>query len=86
MNLVSECGGVMKTPSGLIVIPDENTTDHFQYNHNMKCLWVISAPPGFSIQLTWISFDLEKLHNCKGDYLEIYDNNTLTKQSEYLGK
>ncbi|XP_077300380.1 cubilin homolog [Arctopsyche grandis] len=81
-----KCGGVMKTPSGLIVIPDDNSTDHFQYNNNMKCLWVISAPAGFRIQLTWLSFDLEKLHNCKGDYLEIYDNNTLTKESDSLGK
>lgn len=82
--LFSECGGILKEFSGTIEYPDTRKTA--VYGNNMRCIWVLSAPPGYVIQMHWMTFDLEKLNNCYGDYIEIYDNNTLTHDSELLGR
>ena len=48
-----------------------------QYPHGMDCRWVIVAPPGHIIKLTWMSFNLEESHTCSYDYLAVFDNTTI---------
>lgn len=44
------------------------------YARNSNCKWIIVAPIGKLIQLTFSSFDLEDYQDCRYDYLAIYDN------------
>ena len=48
-----------------------------QYPHGMDCRWVIVAPPGHIIKLTWMTFNLEESHTCSYDYLAVFDNTTI---------
>ena len=43
----------------------------------MYCRWVIVAPPGHIIKLTWMTFNLEESHTCSYDYLAVFDNTTI---------
>lgn len=44
------------------------------YTHGTSCRWIVVAPPGSLVQLTFNSFDLEMAANCPYDYISIYDN------------
>lgn len=44
------------------------------------------APFGHAIQLTWVQFDLESHGECVFDYVEVYENNTVTGKSQKIGK
>lgn len=66
------CGGILKKDEGVIKSPIENE----RYQPNTDCTWVIVAPPGHVIMLTWASFDLEFSNGCKYDYVELFDNST----------
>lgn len=41
------------------------------YPNDAKCTWTIKAPPGYLIQLTFNSFNLELSQNCKRDYVKV---------------
>lgn len=56
------------------------------YEENMNCKWIIVAPFGHVIQTTWVQFDLEKHSNCAFDYVEVYENNTVTGKSQLIGR
>lgn len=43
------------------------------YQHNAKCTWIIVAPVGHVIQLTFSSFHLEISTGCYFDAVTIYD-------------
>lgn len=44
------------------------------YAHSAKCKWIIIAPPGSLVQLSFTSFDLEMTARCPYDHISIYDN------------
>ncbi|TGZ53188.1 Cubilin [Temnothorax longispinosus] len=71
------CGGLLKQPSGVIQPPLENGF----YVDNEECIWTIQAPPGYVIQLTWMSFNLEYHVHCVHDYVNIYENYTLSDKN-----
>lgn len=50
------------------------------YSHSSGCKWIIVAPVGFIVQLSFVSFDLENAHTCQYDYVAIYDN-IMTEES-----
>lgn len=52
----------------------------------MNCKWIIVAPFGHAIQLTWVKFDLERHSECAFDYVEVYENNTITGKAQRIGK
>lgn len=52
----------------------------------MNCKWIIVAPFGHAVHLTWVKFDLEKHNQCAFDYVEVYENNTVTGKSQRIGK
>ena len=41
------------------------------YPNNVKCSWVIEAPLGYVVQLTFHSLALEQSKDCQSDYVEV---------------
>ena len=41
------------------------------YPNGAKCSWTINAPPGYLIQLTFHSFNLESSEDCQADYVTV---------------
>ncbi|KAL8165121.1 UNVERIFIED_CONTAM: hypothetical protein K2H54_029738 [Gekko kuhli] len=74
-SLDAACGGTLTEPDGTISSPGYPVT----YPHGVKCRWTILVQPGYLIRLTIMSFYLEFDYHCNRDYLEIYDNSTMTK-------
>lgn len=50
-------------------------TENGAYANNEQCIWTIQAPPGYGVQLTWLSFNLVHHIRCR-DYVNIYENYT----------
>ncbi|VDD74489.1 unnamed protein product [Mesocestoides corti] len=74
------CGGEIVQEEGVITSP---SYPEF-YKPNKECIWKIVVPTGFSVALTFQSFDIEKHDNCVYDYLEIRDG--LSESSPVLKK
>lgn len=57
------------------------------YPNGAKCSWTINAPPGYLIQLTFHSFNLESSENCQADYVTVREGafNTLA-MSDLIGR
>ncbi|XP_053622099.1 cubilin homolog [Plodia interpunctella] len=76
-----ECGGIYRDPVGTIKHPLLDGG----YKNRQRCNWMILAPAGKVIQVTWNRFDIENTHSCTADYLELITtdddnrNNTLGK-------
>lgn len=68
---------MLRELSGVIRSPIEGGT----YADNEECIWTVQAPPGYVIQLTWMSFNLEYHYNCLHDYVNIYENYTLSSEN-----
>lgn len=76
------CGGILKQDAGLVKSPQYPS----QYLTNANCTWVIVAPVGNVIQISWLMFHLEQSSLCTFDYVEIFDNNTRSGFGGSLGK
>uniref|UniRef100_A0A0X3NJV3 Metalloendopeptidase n=1 Tax=Schistocephalus solidus TaxID=70667 RepID=A0A0X3NJV3_SCHSO len=74
------CGGEVVQEEGIITSP---SYPEF-YKPNKECIWKIVVPVGFSVALTFQSFDIEKHDNCVYDFLEIRDG--LAETSPLLKK
>lgn len=68
-----ECGGIVKDSSELIKSPMD-VDGNGVYKSNAVCRWLVHAPPGFVIQMNFISFDLEMDTTCKYDFVKIFNN------------
>ncbi|XP_064410135.1 cubilin [Latimeria chalumnae] len=65
--LFSGCGGIQVGESGMITSPNyPNTYDNF--NH---CAWLLEAPEGHTITLTFTHFNVEQQLNCNGNSVVI---------------
>ncbi|KAK2582771.1 hypothetical protein KPH14_005036 [Odynerus spinipes] len=71
------CGGLYRTSTGVIQTPNEDGS----YGNNEECIWTIQAPPGYVVQLTWLSFHLEHHSHCSNDFVKVYDNTTQSEES-----
>ncbi|XP_071443305.1 cubilin [Hetaerina americana] len=69
-----QCGGILTAPSGSITSPNHMG----QYPPNLMCVWVIRGDPGKVVQLTWQSFALERHESCSLDYVQIFDNSSIS--------
>lgn len=80
-----KCGGVIKTLGHDIQPPKQLASQ--TYEHDADCVWVIVAPPGFIVQLTFSSFHLEDSSDCSLDYVAIYEGffHNGTKMHSYCG-
>ncbi len=68
----SSCGGVVSGSSGVITSPNFPQN----YDHNDHCAWLIQAPPGTTVTLTFTSFDIELHPKCQYDYLSVRNGGT----------
>ncbi|KAI5646194.1 CUB domain-containing protein [Phthorimaea operculella] len=74
-----ECGGIYRESNG--------TISHL-YSNNQHCTWMIVAPEGMGIKLTWNRFSLESMPSCSADYVtltEIDENNENIDLGKYCG-
>ncbi|XP_072941839.1 cubilin-like [Epargyreus clarus] len=75
------CGGIYRETSGTINHPSLRNN----YGNDESCTWILIAPEGMHIMLTWNRFDLENMPNCYSDFVELIEietdntNNTLGK-------
>ncbi|BHF63126.1 Bone morphoproteintic protein 1 [Sparganum proliferum] len=69
---VVSCVNYVKADKGNISSPDYPNN----YPPNSNCIWRIEVPVGFSVLLTFESFDLEEETDCRFDYLEIFDGSS----------
>lgn len=65
------CGGILKDLHGVISPPYDEFED--SYPPDLKCTWMIVAPPGYIIQINWVSFHLESHSRCAMDYVLLYE-------------
>lgn len=77
------CGGIFKDRHGLIESPREADGNH---PAEAFCSWVLVAPPGFVVQLTFVTMVLEKSRECNFDYVAVYDNSTTPGTGGLLGR
>ncbi|KAL3313693.1 Dorsal-ventral patterning tolloid-like protein 1, partial [Cichlidogyrus casuarinus] len=76
----AKCGGDLVAERGVINSP--NYPEY--YPANKQCVWRIIVPEGFSVALTFTSFQLEKQNDCNYDYMEIRDG--LDENADLLGR
>lgn len=76
------CGGILKEKVGTISSPLHTGG----YPSETNCKWIIAAPVGYVIQLTWMSFQVESSIGCVYDRVTVYDNNTISGTSDLIGK
>uniref|UniRef100_A0A6I8R978 Metalloendopeptidase n=1 Tax=Xenopus tropicalis TaxID=8364 RepID=A0A6I8R978_XENTR len=67
-----ECGGTYTTPLRNITSPNYPK----DYPPSKVCLYLISAPPSYTISLRVVTMDIEKSRQCRRDYLEIYNGDS----------
>lgn len=79
-----KCGGILKEFVGTLSTP--NQVGLAEYSSGIKCEWILSAPPGYVVQITWMTFRLELSINCTYDSVQIYDNNTDTNMGGLMGR
>ncbi|CAH0628596.1 unnamed protein product [Chrysodeixis includens] len=81
----TECGGVYRETTGLINHP---SGDESMYKNYQSCKWILIAPEGMHIKLTWNRFDIEDMVGCSSDYLklvEIDDENNNQVSGTFCG-
>lgn len=81
MSIIIGCGGILKEPRSTISSSHYNVPAKIQ----MTCNWVISAPLGNIIQLSWLQFHVEDSHKCMYDYVKVFDNNTIENFGGLIG-
>ncbi|ENN74285.1 hypothetical protein YQE_09257, partial [Dendroctonus ponderosae] len=80
--LTTGCGGLHKDDLGTIAYPPRAQD---KYLNDQKCRWIIQAPPGNVVQLTWLTFNVEQSIGCSYDSVKIFDNNTDPGRGGLLG-
>ena len=75
----TRCAHYLKNDNGTITTPNYPQ----DYPASLSCVWTISAPEGYYIQLKFMDFDVEPYEDCKTDLLEIKDGGT--KNSPLIG-
>lgn len=57
------------------------------YQNGANCRWYIVAPPGFLVQLSFSSFELESYPECRYDFIQIFDNIVINDTDvRYIGR
>ncbi|XP_015589651.1 cubilin [Cephus cinctus] len=80
----TRCGGIYKGLTGVIQTPNEDGT----YANDDDCTWVIQAPVGHVVQLTWTTFNLEFHRNCENDYVLVFQNasDSQSDETNFIGR
>lgn len=78
----TECGGIYRVTTGLITHPAGDATT---YKNFQSCKWILIAPAGMHIKVTWNRFDIEDMPGCGSDYLELLETDE-NNENTVLGK
>lgn len=76
------CGGIITNTSQHTITSPNHPVE---YPHGVTCRWIIKAPPGYVVQLTFSSFIVEQTSGCSFDYVEIFDNTTVNGTGGSMG-
>uniref|UniRef100_F7D8H4 Cubilin n=1 Tax=Ornithorhynchus anatinus TaxID=9258 RepID=F7D8H4_ORNAN len=63
----TDCGGVQSGEGGVIASPNFPAP----YGNVNRCSWLLNAPPGHTITLTFTSFDIESHRTCSWDSVTV---------------
>ena len=66
------CGGHLQASSGVKHFYSHAKYGDNNYENKEDCDWVIEAPPGKNVHLTFLTFELEDEHECGYDSIEVY--------------
>lgn len=66
------CGGHLQASTGVKHFYSHAKYGDHNYENKEDCDWVIEAPPGKSVHLTFLTFELEDEHECGYDSIEVY--------------
>ncbi|CAJ0568881.1 unnamed protein product, partial [Mesorhabditis spiculigera] len=69
VNPNSECGFISNAMHGVIYTPNYPDT----YDNDLGCIWDISVPQGYHIQLDFETFDVQSSQDCQADFLQVYE-------------
>lgn len=67
------CGGILSNASAVITPPGDTDADG-TYKPHANCRWLVYAPVGHVIQMTFLNFDLDQEKGCKRDFVTIFNN------------
>lgn len=66
------CGGHLQAANGVKHFYSHAKYGDHNYENKEDCDWVIEAPPGKNVHLTFLTFELEDEHECGYDSIEVY--------------
>ncbi|XP_050095897.1 LOW QUALITY PROTEIN: cubilin homolog [Anopheles aquasalis] len=73
------CGGVLTHDKDPIIHSPAIAETNQHYQRDGRCEWILEAPVGYTILLSWDSIELEPpatSGRCLQQYIEVYDNST----------
>ncbi|CAG0907359.1 unnamed protein product, partial [Darwinula stevensoni] len=72
------CGGLLTQARGGFAPPSRTDLQNLvaSYEHNLDCEWVVRAPMGERVRLTFASFRLEGSAACFFDYVEVREGSS----------
>ncbi|XP_071440384.1 protein tolkin [Hetaerina americana] len=66
------CGGHLQATTQVKHLYSHSRFGDHNYDNRADCDWVIEASPGFSVHLTFLTFEVEDEGDCTYDYVEVY--------------
>ena len=83
MLYISACGG---SPLDIMASSGTITSPNYPRNYpsNANCVWRITVPPGYRVQLSFSAFNLESHSSCNYDYVEL--RNGFSSSSPLIAK
>lgn len=73
-NIFTDCGGHLSAVDRPKQFYSHVRFGQDHYGKNQFCDWFIEADPGKSIEIRFLSFDLEEDEDCSYDFVEIFDS------------
>ncbi|CAG0918336.1 unnamed protein product [Notodromas monacha] len=77
-----QCGGIFKERQGTLTSPGHPN----EYPHGITCNYIISAPPGFVVRLSFHEFTLEDHLDCEYDYVDVNDTTQIPGLGGRVGR
>ena len=70
--LFSVCGGHLQASTSVKHFYSHAKYGDHNYDNKEDCDWVIEAPAGKNVHLTFLTFELEDEHECGYDSIEVF--------------
>ena len=66
------CGGHLKATGAVQKIFSHSRYGDANYENKEDCDWIIEAPSGQNVHLSFLSFEMEDEQDCGYDYIEVF--------------